>query len=93
MEVDLPVNKESPLSSANILQTTSTDVYSDSDDTYDILVDNLNNNSRKSTCRCIVCVDRREARKDRKKKKREEKRRKRAEKQGKKIKINGFSAS
>lgn len=92
MEVDLPV-RASVLSPTNILQTTSTDVYTDSDDSYDIILDNIYDMSRGGTCRCVFCIEHEEKRKDRKRKRREEKRRKKTKKQGKKIKINGFSAS
>jgi len=62
-------------------------VYSDSDDTYDMLIDNLYNYSQNGTCCCIVCVERRDARKGRKEQKRK------GEKQGKTIMSNGFSGS
>lgn len=88
MEVDDPVWAQ-VLSPTNILQSTSTDVYSDSDDSYDILIDNLyNRNSGNATCHCIICIERSEAREDRKKKKKDKKRRKKAKKQSQKIKIN-----
>lgn len=77
---------------SNNLQTTPADAYSDSDDSYDILIDNLNNN-HESVCQCIICSDRRKARKERQRKKKEEKRRRKAKEKGKKIIINGLSAS
>ncbi|MEQ2183260.1 choline dehydrogenase 4 [Goodea atripinnis] len=45
----------------------SEDAYTGSDDTYDVLLDNLNNNSGNNSCQCIICVERRKRRKDGKK--------------------------
>ena len=91
MEVDLPV-RASVLSPTNILQTTSTDVCTDSDDSYNIILDNIYDMSRGGPCRCIFCIEHEEQRKDRKRKRKEDKRRKKAKKQGKKNKISAFLA-
>lgn len=65
---------------SNGLPTAPADYYPDSDDTYDILINNLNNTSKKSSCHCIFCIGRiekkREKKKKREKRKKEKKQRK-----------------